>query len=92
MTALARIGAERLWTLLYSEPYVPALGTLTGNQAVEQIQAGLKASMFRDGKSQPMEPSRARCIPIKPVSAQQRPSGGARHQRGAGARRSDPDS
>ena len=43
MTALARIGAERLWTLLHSEPYVPALGTLTGNQAVEQIQAGLKA-------------------------------------------------
>jgi len=43
MTALARIGAERLWTLLHSEPYVSALGTLTGNQAVEQIQAGLKA-------------------------------------------------
>ena len=40
---LARIGAERLWNLLQSEPYVPALGTLTGNQAVEQIQAGLKA-------------------------------------------------
>src|SRR6202008_1363539 len=40
---LARMGAERLWNLLHSEPYVPALGTLTGNQAVEQIQAGLKA-------------------------------------------------
>src|SRR5579872_7417149 len=40
---LARIGAERLWNLLHSEPYVSALGTLTGNQAVEQIQAGLKA-------------------------------------------------
>ncbi len=40
---LARIGAERLWNLLHAEPYVPALGTLTGNQAVEQIQAGLKA-------------------------------------------------
>src|SRR5579862_9187073 len=40
---LARIGAERLWNLLHTEPYVPALGTLTGNQAVEQIQAGLKA-------------------------------------------------
>jgi isocitrate lyase len=40
---LARLGAERLWDLLHSEPYVPALGTLTGNQAVEQIYAGLKA-------------------------------------------------
>jgi isocitrate lyase len=40
---LARMGAERLWNLLHSEPYIPALGTLTGNQAVEQIQAGLKA-------------------------------------------------
>jgi isocitrate lyase len=40
---LARIGAERLWSLLETEPYVAALGTLTGNQAVEQVQAGLKA-------------------------------------------------
>ena len=40
---LARMGAERLWNLLHAEPYVPALGTLTGNQAVEQVQAGLKA-------------------------------------------------
>jgi len=40
---LARIGAERLWTLLQAEPYVAALGALTGNQAVQQVQAGLKA-------------------------------------------------
>jgi isocitrate lyase len=40
---LARLGAKRLWSLLNSEPYVPALGALTGNQAVEQVQAGLKA-------------------------------------------------
>jgi isocitrate lyase len=40
---LARLGAERLWNLLHSEPYVPALGALTGNQAVQQIKAGLKA-------------------------------------------------
>ena len=40
---LARLGAERLWTLLHSEPYVAALGALTGNQAVQQVQAGLKA-------------------------------------------------
>ena len=35
--------ARRLWNLLHSEPYVPALGALTGNQAVQQVQAGLKA-------------------------------------------------
>jgi len=40
---LARLGAERLWTLLQAEPYVAALGALTGNQAVQQVQAGLKA-------------------------------------------------
>ena len=40
---LARLGAERLWQLLNSEPFVRALGALTGNQAVQQVQAGLKA-------------------------------------------------
>jgi isocitrate lyase len=40
---LARLGAERLWWLLQHESYVPALGALTGNQAVQQIKAGLKA-------------------------------------------------
>jgi isocitrate lyase len=40
---LARMGAERLWHLLTHEPYVPALGALTGNQAVQQVKAGLKA-------------------------------------------------
>ena len=40
---LARLGAERLWNLLHSESYVPALGALTGNQAVQQVKAGLKA-------------------------------------------------
>ena len=40
---LARLGSERLWDLLHSEPFVPALGALTGNQAVQQVRAGLKA-------------------------------------------------
>src|SRR5437867_7673755 len=40
---LARLGAERLWNLLHSEAYVAALGALTGNQAVQQVKAGLKA-------------------------------------------------
>jgi len=40
---LARLGAERLWKLLQTEPYVPALGALTGAQAVQMVKAGLKA-------------------------------------------------
>jgi isocitrate lyase len=40
---LARLGAERLWALLASEPYVAALGALTGGQAVQMAKAGLKA-------------------------------------------------
>ncbi len=40
---LARLGAERLWHLLEERDYVPALGALTGNQAVEMVQAGLEA-------------------------------------------------
>src|SRR2546425_11811502 len=40
---LARLGAERLWHLLHSHPYVHALGALTGNQAVQMVQAGLNA-------------------------------------------------
>ena len=37
---LARMGAERLWHLMHSEPYVQALGAMTGNQAVQQVLAG----------------------------------------------------
>jgi len=40
---LARLGAERLWNLLQHESYVAALGAMTGNQAVQQVKAGLKA-------------------------------------------------
>jgi len=40
---LARMGAERLWQLLHEEKYVHALGAVTGNQAVQMVQAGLKA-------------------------------------------------
>ncbi|SDH87916.1 isocitrate lyase [Alteribacillus bidgolensis] len=40
---LAKTGAKKLWDLLHSEPYVNSLGALTGNQAVQQVKAGLKA-------------------------------------------------
>ncbi|TLY03170.1 MAG: isocitrate lyase [Thaumarchaeota archaeon] len=40
---IARLTARKLWNLLKTEPYVSALGALTGSQAVEMVQAGLKA-------------------------------------------------
>src|SRR4051812_9416060 len=41
--SLAQRGAGKLWTLLHQEPFVNALGALTGNQAMQQVKAGLKA-------------------------------------------------
>jgi isocitrate lyase len=40
---LARRGAEKLWALVNTEPFVNTLGALTGNQALQQVKAGLKA-------------------------------------------------
>ncbi|MCC5803357.1 isocitrate lyase [Rossellomorea vietnamensis] len=40
---IARRGSEKLWNLLHEEDYINALGALTGNQAVQQVRAGLKA-------------------------------------------------
>jgi isocitrate lyase len=41
--SLARRGADKLWRLLHDEPFVNSLGALTGNQAMQQVKAGLKA-------------------------------------------------
>ncbi|MFE0500820.1 isocitrate lyase [Lysobacter soli] len=41
--SIAKLGAEKLWNSLHSEPFVNALGALTGNQAMQQVKAGLKA-------------------------------------------------
>jgi isocitrate lyase len=41
--SLARLGADKLWEALRNEPFVNALGALTGNQAMQQVKAGLKA-------------------------------------------------
>jgi isocitrate lyase len=40
---LARLGAERLWDLLHQDSHVAALGAMTGNQAIQQVEAGLQA-------------------------------------------------
>src|SRR3954454_11703727 len=42
-STLARRGAEKLWRLLRTEPYVHALGAVTGNQALQMVQGGLEA-------------------------------------------------
>ena len=41
--SLATLGAKKLWHLLHTENFVGALGALTGNQAIQEVQAGLKA-------------------------------------------------
>ena len=41
--SIARLGAEKLWKSLHQEDFVNALGALTGNQAMQQVKAGLKA-------------------------------------------------
>ena len=40
---LARLGAEKLWKYIHEKPFVNALGALTGNQAMQQVKAGLNA-------------------------------------------------
>jgi isocitrate lyase len=40
---VARLGAQRLWELMHTDDYVNALGAMTGNQAMQQVRAGLKA-------------------------------------------------
>src|SRR5579872_4657026 len=40
---LAELGARRLWDLLHTRPFVPALGALTGNQAMQMVRAGLES-------------------------------------------------
>src|SRR5687768_14101545 len=40
---LAQMGAKRLWDLVHAKPHVKALGALTGNQAIQQVKAGLEA-------------------------------------------------
>src|SRR6266480_770067 len=41
--SIAKMSSERLWSSMHSEPYIQALGAVTGNQAVQMVQAGLKA-------------------------------------------------
>jgi isocitrate lyase len=56
---LARRGAERLWSLLQSSPYVAVLGAITGSQAIEQVRAGLPA-IYASGAEVAADPDAAR--------------------------------
>jgi isocitrate lyase len=67
---VAQRGAEKLWQLLHGEPYVSALGALTGNQAVQQAKAGLKA-IHLSGEAypdQPIDPANAVPAMVRRVS------------------------
>ena len=72
-TRLPRMGAERLWNLLHGEAYVRSLGALTGNQAVQQVQAGLKA-IYLSGWQVAADANLARADVSRPepLSGQQR--------------------
>src|SRR5215813_7109366 len=62
---LAEIGANRLWRLLHNEPYVAALGAMSGNQAMQMVKAGLEAiylsgwQVAADGNAASMYPDQS---------------------------------
>jgi isocitrate lyase len=62
---LARLGAQRFWELVNLERYVGAMGAMTGNQAIQQVQAGLKAIYLSGWQAQPTPISQGRCIRIR---------------------------
>ena len=87
---LARRGAERLWSLMHELPHVAALGALTGNQAVQQVKAGLRRSTSAAGRSPATRTSARRRIPTsRSIPRTPCPSSCADQQRAA-PRRPDP--
>ena len=70
--SLARLGAERLWELLGSEPDVAALGAMTGGQAVQMVRAGLKA-IYLSGWQVAADANLSRARPT-PTRASTRPT------------------
>src|SRR5438094_548827 len=84
---LAARGSEKLWSLLHEEPYVPALGALTGNQAVQMVRAGLKA-IYLSGWQVAGDAARGRRLRRADgaVRAHRRARGAAAHERRRRAR------
>ena len=61
---LARRGAEKLWKLMHERPFVNSLGALTGNQAMQQVKAGVPAIYLSGWQvAADANDSPARCIP-----------------------------
>ena len=87
---LARVGAERFWKLLHTEDFVPALGALTGNQAMQQVKAGLKA-IYLSGWQVAADANLAGAdVPgPEPLPREQRAVPGSPHQQQPAARRPD---
>ncbi len=84
-TRSRRLGAKRLWELLHTEPYVPALGALTGNQAVQRSAPGSRRSTSPAGRSRPTRTLAGPDVPRPvPLSREQR----ARRSCAASTRRS----
>ena len=87
---LARRGAEKLWEVVNDEPYVNALGALTGNQAVQQVRAGLKAIYLSGWQVAADANTRRPDVPRPdPLPGQLGADGRAPHQQRAAARRPD---
>ena len=86
--SLAR--AERLWTLLHGQSYVQALGAVTGNQAVQQVKAGLPAIYISGWQVAADANAAAQTYPDQSLyPAEYRPESCAPHQSSAPARRSN---
>ena len=65
---LAQRGATRLWEQLHSEPFVNSLGALTGNQAMQQVKAGLKAIYLSGWQVAGDANWSSKCTPAAPAS------------------------
>ena len=82
--ARASSARERLWELLHTEPFVAALGALTGNQAVQMVRAGLKAIYLSGWQVAADANTAGQMYPDQSLyPANSVPGGGAAHQRGA---------
>ncbi len=87
---LAERGANKLWELMNNEPYVNALGAVTGNQAMQMVRAGLKA-IYLSGWQVAADANTAGAMypDQSPLPGQRRAGAGPPHQPHAAARRPD---
>ena len=88
---LARLGAEKLWRYLHEKPFVNALGALTGNQAMQQVKAGLNAIYLSGWQVAGDANLAGEMYPDQSLyPANSVPRGRQAHQQHAHARRPDP--